>query len=79
MLDIQAAQVVGAKKCTFLGGIRTVHDVNNDFSIVIPNKSHEAEYNRVMNKWENFETNIQPELMRRYSSKDKNNPVTYDK
>ena len=56
-----------------------MYDVNNDFSIVIPNKSHEAEYIRIMNKWENLETNIQPELMRRYSSKDKNNPVTYDK
>ncbi len=45
-----------------------MNDYNMDnFSLVIPNLSHEAEYSRVMDRWENFETNIQPELMRRYS------------
>lgn len=38
-------------------------------SLVIPNLSHEAEYARVMEKWEALEENIQPELLRRYSKK----------
>ena len=37
----------------------------NNFSLVIPDQSHEAEYNRIMDKWESLENNIQPELMRR--------------
>ncbi|MGI5900085.1 MAG: GNAT family N-acetyltransferase [Christensenellales bacterium] len=36
------------------------------FSLVIPDASHEAEYCRVMDRWEALETNIQPVLMRRY-------------
>lgn len=31
----------------------------------IPNKTHQREYERVMDKWEALEENIQPELMRR--------------
>ncbi|KAI4453658.1 atp-binding cassette sub-family b [Holotrichia oblita] len=38
-------------------------------SLVIPDLSHEAEYCRIMDRWEALETNIQPELMRRYSKK----------
>lgn len=41
----------------------------NNFSLVIPDLSHEAEYNRIMDKWEALENNIQPELMRRFSKK----------
>lgn len=37
-------------------------------SLMLPNASHEAEYARVMDKWEALEDNIQPQLMRRYSS-----------
>ena len=49
----------------------------NGLSLVIPNLSHETEYCRVMDKWEALETNIQPELMRRYSSRlDANVPFT---
>jgi len=43
-----------------------VQDANAPLSLVIPNASHEAAYIRVMEKWEDLETNIQPELMRRY-------------
>jgi|LSQX01.2.fsa_nt_gb predicted acetyltransferase len=31
----------------------------------IPNETHRQEYGRIMNKWEQLEDNIQPELMRR--------------
>ena len=31
----------------------------------IPNETHQAEYERVMNRWELLEDNIQPQLMRR--------------
>ena|GEM_PF-1300511 len=44
-----------------------MYDVNICFSLVIPNESHEAEYTRVMDRWEKLEANIQPELMRRFS------------
>lgn len=37
----------------------------NNFSLVIPDQSHEVKYNRIMDKWESLENNIQPELMRR--------------
>jgi predicted acetyltransferase len=40
-----------------------------NLSLVIPNSSHEAEYGRVMDRWEALEQTIQPELMRRYSKK----------
>ena len=38
-------------------------------SLVLPGAAHETEYCRVMDRWEALEKNIQPELMRRYSSK----------
>jgi predicted acetyltransferase len=41
----------------------------NELFLVIPDSSHEEEYCRVMDKWETLETNIQPELMRRYSKR----------
>lgn len=36
---------------------------------MIPDLRHKAEYCQVMDKWEALETNIQPELMRRYSER----------
>ena len=35
-----------------------------NLTLEIPNESHKAEYERVMNKWEQLEQNIEPELMR---------------
>lgn len=43
--------------------------VMNNFTLEIPNKNHQAEYERIMTEWEQLEENIQPELMRRYSKK----------
>ena len=46
--------------------------MNNCFGnlkLVVPNPSHEAEYGRVMDRWESLDQTIQPELMRRYSKK----------
>lgn len=48
-----------------------------NLTLEIPNESHKAEYERVMNKWEQLEQNIQPELMRRYSEK-RNGNIPYD-
>ena len=53
-------------------------NINAHYSLVIPDASHEAEYVRVMNKWEKLEDNIQPELMRRYI-KEKDEYATYAK
>jgi len=41
----------------------------NGLSLVLPNLSHKAEYCRVMDRWKALESNIQPELMRRYSKR----------
>ena len=46
-----------------------MENYTNNLSLVIPNSNHEDEYNRIMDKWELLENNIQPELMRRYSKK----------
>jgi len=35
--------------------------------LAVPDENHEAEYGRVMDRWEALEENIQPELLRRYS------------
>jgi predicted acetyltransferase len=43
--------------------------IDDNLFLVIPNSSHETEYCRIMDRWEALETNIQPELMRRYSKK----------
>ena len=48
-----------------------------NLTLEIPNESHKAEYGRVMDKWEQLEQNIQPELMRRYSEK-RNGNIPYD-
>ena len=37
----------------------------NTLVLEIPNITHQAEYERVMAKWEALEGNIQPELLRR--------------
>lgn len=37
----------------------------NSFILEIPSLSHQPEYERVMDRWEQLEENIQPELMRR--------------
>ena len=42
-----------------------------NISLVIPNASHEAEYRRVMDKWEAYNEKIQPPSMRRYGDRDK--------
>ena len=56
-----------------------MNDYNIDnFSLVIPDASHEVEYCRVMDKWEELEENIKPSLMQRYSEKSGSN-VTYTK
>ncbi len=49
----------------------------SNLRLEIPNKTHQSEYERIMDKWERIEKNIQPELMRRYSSKRKAN-IPYD-
>jgi len=36
-----------------------------DFFLEIPNLTHQQEYERVMDRWEQLEDSIQPELMRR--------------
>ena len=41
----------------------------DNLTLELPNPGHEAEYCRVMDRWEALEKNIQPELMRRYSKK----------
>lgn len=38
------------------------------FVLEIPDLTHQAEYERVMGRWEQLEENIQPELMRRGKS-----------
>ena len=45
----------------------------NCFTLEIPNETHKNEYERIMDKWEQSEDDIQPELMRRYSKKTKSN------
>ena len=56
-----------------------MNDINS-FSLVLPDESHEAEYARVMDKWESLEEYIHPELMRRhYGSKYKVASVPYEK
>lgn len=50
----------------------------NDLSLSIPNASHEAEYCRVMDKWEAFHEKIQPPSIRRYSEKSGAN-VTFER
>ena len=37
------------------------------YKLVIPDKSYEHQYTKVMDRWETIEKNIQPELLRRYS------------
>ena len=49
----------------------------NNLRLEIPNKTHQSEYERVMDKWEQLEENIQPQLMRRYSKK-RNGNIPYD-
>ena len=49
----------------------------SNLRLEIPNKTHQSEYERIMDKWEQIEKNIQPELMRRYSSK-RNANIPYD-
>lgn len=39
--------------------------VLNDLILEIPNKTHHQEYERIMERWEQLEDSIQPELMRR--------------
>jgi len=50
----------------------------DELYLEIPNPSHEAAYCRMMDRWEALDENIQPELMRRYSSKLGAN-VTYER
>jgi len=40
----------------------------NPFTLEIPSLIHQQEYERVMDRWEQLEDNIQPELMRRGST-----------
>ena len=42
-----------------------------ELSLVIPNPSHEVEYCRVMDKWEEYNEKVQPPSMRRYGDRDK--------
>ena len=49
----------------------------SNLRLEIPNKIHQSEYERIMDKWERIEKDIQPELMRRYSSNRKAN-IPYD-
>ena len=46
------------------------HDIAG-LSLVIPNSSHEVEYCRVMDKWEESNEKIQPPSIRRYGDRDK--------
>lgn len=48
-------------------GIRFLYENNHmdTFILEIPNSSHQVEYEYVMNRWEKFEDNIQPERMRK--------------
>ena len=39
--------------------------VSDDLTLEIPNETHRQEYQRIMERWEQLEDNIQPELMRR--------------
>ena len=39
--------------------------VSDDLVLEIPNETHCQEYERIMDRWERLENNIQPELMRR--------------
>jgi len=39
-----------------------------DLTLEIPNETHRQEYERIMERWEQQEENIQPELMRRGST-----------
>ncbi len=44
--------------------------------LCIPDATHEEAYARLMDRWEKTETNIQPELLRRYGSGGKKVPYT---
>ena len=48
------------------------------YSLVLPDKNHEEAYSQMMDKWEEIEENIQPELLRRYSKSSGTN-VSYAK
>lgn len=50
----------------------------SNYCLEIPNMRHKVEYERVMDKWESMENNIQPELMRRYS-KNLGSNIPFDK
>ena len=45
------------------------HDIA-ELSLVIPNPAHEAEYCRIIDRWETHNEKIQPPSMRRYSEKE---------
>ena len=55
-----------------------MQDISAKFSLAIPDESHEAEYIRVMEKWEDIETNVQPALMR-WNGKNPEKRVSYAK
>ena len=59
-------------------GEEYMENIITQFSLVIPDASHESEYVRLMDKWEKLEANIQPELMRRYN-KEKDEYASYAK
>lgn len=44
--------------------------------LCLPNATHEEVYVRLMDRWEKTETNIQPELLRRYGGDGKKVPYT---
>lgn len=50
----------------------------NCFTLEIPNETHKKEYERIMDKWEQSEADIQPELMRRYRKKQNQILLTAD-